>query len=66
MDAATAKGTTPEKMSRDILRAVLRDEKDVIISSFAPRVAYWLRFLCPPLYFLIMEKRARKLSLTEE
>ncbi|KAG5675202.1 hypothetical protein PVAND_005126 [Polypedilum vanderplanki] len=62
MDATTEHGTDPLVMAKDILQAVLRDKKDVIICSLAPKLAYWLRFICPSLYFFIMSKRARKLS----
>lgn len=62
MDDATAHGTDPMEMARYILQAVLKDKKDVIICDFAPKLAYYIRFLCPSLYFWIMTKRAQKLS----
>lgn len=49
-------------MANDILNAVLRDDKDVICSTIVPKAAYWLRFLCPAIYFWVMEKRARKIE----
>uniref|UniRef100_A0AAG5D639 Dehydrogenase/reductase SDR family protein 7-like n=1 Tax=Anopheles atroparvus TaxID=41427 RepID=A0AAG5D639_ANOAO len=62
MDASTAGGASPESTATSILRAIARDEKDIILAPIAPRVAYWLRHLMPPVYFWIMKKRADKLS----
>lgn len=62
MDDATAHGTDPIEMANYILQAVLKDKKDVIICDLAPKLAYYIRFLCPSLYFWIMSKRAQKLS----
>lgn len=62
IDAATVAGADRFKMSRQILQAILCDQKDVILAPIAPRLAYYLRFLCPPLYFWIMAQRARKLN----
>lgn len=63
-DAATATGASPEKVAKLILKAVLRDEDDITIAPIAPRVAYWIRHLCPPLYFWIMARRAQKIDST--
>lgn len=62
MDAATATGADPLEMSQEILRSVLSDRKDVMLAPLGPRLAYYIRFLCPPLYFWIMTERAKKLS----
>lgn len=62
MDAATAAGADRFKLSQEILHAVLCDAKDVVLAPLAPRLAYYIRFLCPPLYFWIMAQRAKKLS----
>lgn len=62
MDEATKHGVDPIVMAEDILKAVLKNKKDVILCTIAPKVAFWLRFLCPSLFFWIMSKRARKLS----
>ena len=62
MDAATADGADRFEMSKEILRRVLSDGKDVILAPFAARLAYYLRFLCPSLYFWIIEQRANKLK----
>lgn len=62
MDAATAAGADRFELSRQILRAVLCDQKDVFIAQIAPRLAYYIRFIWPSLYFWIMGERAKKLN----
>uniref|UniRef100_A0A182JWG1 Dehydrogenase/reductase SDR family protein 7-like n=1 Tax=Anopheles christyi TaxID=43041 RepID=A0A182JWG1_9DIPT len=62
LDPTTAGGASPEDTASSILKAILRDEKDIMLAPIAPRAAYWLRHLMPPVYFWIMKKRAAKLS----
>lgn len=62
MDATTASGASPESTSKDILNAVLAGKKDIILAPFSTKIAYYLRFLCPPLFFWIIVKRAQKLG----
>lgn len=62
MDAATADGADRFEVSKEILRRVLNDEKDIILAPIAPLLAYYIRFLCPSLYFWIMAQRAKKLA----
>lgn len=62
IDSTTASGSSPEKVAKLILKAVLRDEDDITIAPIAPRLAYWIRHLCPPLYFRIMASRAKKVD----
>ncbi|XP_041773980.1 dehydrogenase/reductase SDR family protein 7-like [Anopheles merus] len=64
MDAATAGGASPQDTASSILKAIARDEKDVMLAPIAPRAAYWLRHLMPSVYFWIMKKRAEKLNST--
>ncbi|XP_058820512.1 dehydrogenase/reductase SDR family protein 7-like isoform X1 [Topomyia yanbarensis] len=66
MDSTTASGAEPERIAKRILKAILRDEQDVTISQAAPKVAYWIRHLCPSLYFWIMARRAKKMSTSIE
>lgn len=63
-DAATASGASPEFIADEIRNAILSGEKDIILSSYLPIALYWVRFLCPSLYFWVMEKRARRLKAT--
>lgn len=62
MDAATATGANPDQVAKQILSEVLKESKDVILAPLAPRLAYYLRFLCPSAYFWIMARRARKMA----
>uniref|UniRef100_A0A182WKC7 Dehydrogenase/reductase SDR family protein 7-like n=1 Tax=Anopheles minimus TaxID=112268 RepID=A0A182WKC7_9DIPT len=62
MDAATASGASAEDSASGILKAIARDEKDIIMAPFAPRAAYWLRHALPSVYFWVMKKRAEKLN----
>uniref|UniRef100_A0A1Q3F839 Putative 11beta-hydroxysteroid dehydrogenase type 1 n=1 Tax=Culex tarsalis TaxID=7177 RepID=A0A1Q3F839_CULTA len=66
MDPTTESGSSPEKVAKRILKAVLRDEQDIIIAPIAPLIAYWIRHLCPPLYFYIMARRAKKLESADK
>ncbi|XP_020814626.1 dehydrogenase/reductase SDR family protein 7-like [Drosophila serrata] len=62
MDETTAKGMSPDKLAERILQCILRKEPDIIVSDIQAKVAYYLRHLCPSLYFWIMAKRALKLE----
>ena len=52
-------GIKPRDFANGVLRAVLDDEKDVIIAQLYARGAYWLNFLCPSLIYWLMINRAR-------
>lgn len=60
LDETTAKGESPESVAQKILKAILRDKKDVIIAGLQPRIAMMLRYLMPSIYFYIMQRRAKK------
>ncbi|XP_055597333.1 dehydrogenase/reductase SDR family protein 7-like [Uranotaenia lowii] len=62
MDETTATGASPDVVAKRILKAILRDEEDVTITGMAPKLAYWIRHISPPLYFWIMARRARKID----
>ncbi|KAH8267793.1 hypothetical protein KR026_006876 [Drosophila bipectinata] len=66
MDETTAKGMSPEKLAERILQCILRKEPDIIVSDVQAKIAYYLRHLCPTLYFWIMSKRALKLERAEK
>lgn len=61
-DATTASGASPERIADDIRKAILADEKDVILAPILPVAVQWLRLLCPPVYFWVMERRARRMA----
>ncbi|XP_054733490.1 dehydrogenase/reductase SDR family protein 7-like [Anastrepha obliqua] len=65
MDKTTASGMLPEKVADRILNAIVAQEKDVMISDMQAKLAYYVRYLCPPLYFWIINNRARKLERAE-
>ncbi len=50
-------GQRPEDCAKDIFRAVLRGDNEIVSLKFAGVV--WLRTLLPSIYFRIMEGRAR-------
>ncbi|XP_075148782.1 dehydrogenase/reductase SDR family protein 7-like [Haematobia irritans] len=58
MDKATATGMSTDECANRILNSLLSNEKDVIVAQLKASAAYWLRFVCPSLYFWVMEKRA--------
>ncbi|XP_066599516.1 dehydrogenase/reductase SDR family protein 7-like [Prorops nasuta] len=62
MDEATEKGYTPEFVADQVLKAVLKKEKDLVVATFTPKVAILLRTVFPSIYFWIMQKRAKKLK----
>ncbi|XP_017041718.1 dehydrogenase/reductase SDR family protein 7-like [Drosophila ficusphila] len=66
MDETTAKGMSPDKLAERILQCILRKEPDIIVSDVQAKIAYYLRHLCPNLYFWIMAKRALKLENAEK
>lgn len=65
MDAATESGYTPEYAAEQIVKAVVSKRKEMVLSTFLPKVAIFLRKYLPFLYFLVMERRAKKSSLGE-
>lgn len=61
-DSDTASGMSPEKASADILKAVLMQQKDVVIAPMFIRFVAKLRHFLPEIYFWAMQKRAQKLA----
>lgn len=61
-DADTASGMSPEKASEDILKAVLMQQKDVVIAPLYIRLVAKLRHFLPEIYFWVMQKRAKTLA----
>jgi len=59
MDSATARGYTPEYVSKKILSAIVDGKKELIIAPVFVHLAILIRTLSPSLYFWIMERRAR-------
>ncbi|XP_008577228.1 PREDICTED: dehydrogenase/reductase SDR family member 7B isoform X2 [Galeopterus variegatus] len=59
-DKTTAQGRNPAEVAQDVLAAVGRKEKDVILADLLPSLAIYLRTLAPGLFFSLMASRARK------
>uniref|UniRef100_A0A8C5KFF3 Dehydrogenase/reductase SDR family member 7B n=1 Tax=Jaculus jaculus TaxID=51337 RepID=A0A8C5KFF3_JACJA len=60
MDKNTAQGRSPAEVALDVLAAVGKRKKDVVLADFLPSVAVYLRTLAPGLFFKVMASRARK------
>ncbi|XP_044795061.1 dehydrogenase/reductase SDR family member 7B isoform X1 [Bubalus bubalis] len=60
MDETTAQGRSPVQVAQDILAALGRKKKDVVLADPMPSLAVYLRTLAPGLFFRLMASRARK------
>lgn len=60
MDETTAQGRNPADVAKDVLSAVGKKKKDVILADLLPFLAVYLRTLAPGLFFGLMASRARK------
>ncbi|XP_066141539.1 dehydrogenase/reductase SDR family protein 7-like [Euwallacea fornicatus] len=65
LDATTESGYSPEEVAEEIVKGVVTKKKEMIISSLLPKIAIFLRRYLPFLYFLVMERRAKKSSLKD-
>ncbi|XP_044268371.1 dehydrogenase/reductase SDR family protein 7-like isoform X2 [Tribolium madens] len=63
MDATTESGYLPEYVASEIGRAVVQKKKEIVICTFLPRIAIFLRKYLPSVYFSVMVKRAKKAQL---
>lgn len=59
-DPATANGLSPERASDEILKAVLQDQKDLLLAPIGIKLVPILRTLWPSAYFWAMKRRAAK------
>ncbi|XP_007939623.1 dehydrogenase/reductase SDR family member 7B [Orycteropus afer afer] len=60
MDETTVQGRSPTEVAQDVLTAVGKKKKDVILADLLPYLAIYLRTLAPGLFFSLMAARARK------
>ncbi|XP_006877926.1 PREDICTED: dehydrogenase/reductase SDR family member 7B [Chrysochloris asiatica] len=60
MDKTTTQGRSPTEVAQDVLAAVGKKKKDVILADLLPFLAIYLRTLTPGLFFSLMASRARK------
>ncbi|XP_012273181.1 dehydrogenase/reductase SDR family protein 7-like [Orussus abietinus] len=65
MDKDLEEGYTAQYVAECILNAVLSNQKELIIAPVAPKVAIFLRWAFPSLYFWIMHRRAKRLAKEE-
>ncbi|KAM4843825.1 dehydrogenase/reductase SDR family member 7B isoform 3-T3 [Thomomys bottae] len=59
-DKTTSQGQCPAVVARNVLIAVGKKEKEVIMADLVPSWAIYLRTLAPGLFFRIMASRAKK------
>ena len=59
MDPETANGYTPDFIAERTFKAIVNGEKDVLVTPLLPKLAIFLRYLLPNLYFITMARRAR-------
>ena len=64
MDKATDQGMMPENCASLIAQYGINGESDVVLCPTIPKIAIFLRYNFPSIYFLIMRKRAEKLNKT--
>lgn len=60
MDETTKSGYSPKYVAELVLKATLRNSKEVTITNFVQKIAIFLRANIPGLYFKIMELRTKK------
>lgn len=57
-DATTSQGMSAERVSADIVQAILDDRKDVVLAPWYLRLTPYLRLLLPEVYFWAMRRKA--------
>ena len=60
MDETTAQGRSPVQVAQDVLAALGKKKKDVVLADLMPSLAVYRRTLAPGLFFRLMASRARK------
>ncbi|GLV38785.1 uncharacterized protein CBL_05783 [Carabus blaptoides fortunei] len=64
MDTTTANGYESEYVAREIVKAVVNESPELVISQLGGRFAIVIRTFMPSLYFWIMSKRAKNADKT--
>ena len=54
MDETTAQGRSPVQVAQDVLAALGKKKKDVVLADLMPSLAVYLRTLAPGLFFRLM------------
>ncbi|XP_034937980.1 dehydrogenase/reductase SDR family protein 7-like [Chelonus insularis] len=60
MDKSTLEGYSSEYVADKVLEAVLKRSKEVMIAPLTAKLANFIRYMIPSLYFKIMQMRAKK------
>lgn len=60
MDPETEAGQRPQECAKQILRAKLRGDNEIMPIKYLPAV--WIRALLPSIYFAALNRRAIKLA----
>uniref|UniRef100_A0A224XSW4 Putative 11beta-hydroxysteroid dehydrogenase type 1 n=1 Tax=Panstrongylus lignarius TaxID=156445 RepID=A0A224XSW4_9HEMI len=60
VDSTTAKGYSPEYVAEKILRAVIMEKKELIVSTFLPKMAILFRIISPSLFFYVIKLWAKR------
>lgn len=60
MDSTTENGYTAEYVAEQMVKAVVQKKKELVISTFLPKIAIFLRKYFPRLYFYVMACRAKR------
>jgi hypothetical protein len=60
-DETTATGMEPEIVAQTIKLAIIRNDKELLLSPVLPKIAIIIRALFPNLYFYLMSNRAKRL-----
>jgi dehydrogenase/reductase SDR family member 7B len=55
-------GFDPNYVSRIVIRAIIEKKSEVMIMVLLHRIAIWLRFFSPNLFFAIAQKRGKRMS----
>ncbi len=55
MDPALARGITPAKCARKMIRAMKRNRKDVLIGG-SELIMVWIHKYCKPLYYRMVNR----------
>lgn len=62
MDKTTEDGYSPDYVAEQVLSAVLRQNKEIMIAPFIVKAVHFIRYMFPSLYFLIMKNRAKNVE----
>ncbi|KAK0170895.1 hypothetical protein PV328_008684 [Microctonus aethiopoides] len=64
MDKTIKEGYLPSFVAEKVITAILQQNKEVMIAPFLVKVANFIRYIIPTLYFVLMNRRARKTTFT--